>query len=133
MQQRRNVDLTESPSPPAPESPFPLVAYPTGGPNSSVSIDLLSSSIDLSSSSPKTPDVEIRVRKRIVNELKTSKRRNLSRDDVRSLLAVQEKLTSKDPSFSRKLADYAEATEDDEEENSEDYVQYLRVIADNEN
>ena len=115
---RVNVDLTA-------ETPSPAVVL--GGlsaPNSSLSFDL--------TSFPKTPDFEIRVRKRIVNKLRTSKRRNLSQDDVASLLEVQDKLTSKDPSFSRKLADYVEATEEDEEENSEEYVGYLRMIADHE-
>jgi hypothetical protein len=51
-----------------------------------------------------------------------------------SLLAIQDKLTSKDASFLQMLSDYAEATKEDEEEeeNSKDMLHYIQVIVDNE-
>jgi hypothetical protein len=79
---------------------------------------------------PTTPEFEVRIRKRIAKELKPSKRKIHSQDTVASLLAVQDKLTTKDASFSRKLSDYVDATEEDdeEEENSEDVLHYLRMV-----
>jgi hypothetical protein len=47
-----------------------------------------------------------------------------------SLLAIQDKLTSKDALFSQKLSDYVDRTKEDnkEEENSEDVLHYLHVV-----
>jgi hypothetical protein len=82
-----------------------------------------------------TPKFEVLIWKRITKELKPSKRKTHSWDTVASLLAVQDKLTTKDALFSQKLSNYLEATKDDdkEEENSEDILHYLRVVVDNKN
>jgi hypothetical protein len=141
MLQAHDFDLTELPK--LPDSlNNPSVAHPSGC-DYAVPIDI-DSALPIwvhrhqvkrkKSASPETPNVEVRIRKRIAKELKSSKRKSLRRDTVSSLLAVQDKLTSKDPSFSRKLSDYVEATKEDEEEeeNSEDVLHYLRVVVENE-